>query len=228
MRKSIKRVTAVVSAMALTVASCMPIFAAETGSYTGTIAGDDLKKNYNLPTSGSLIIKPYTGTQISTGELYFENAETAAAAAGDDIVTYKVNIAGYSCSAVSANEDDPITVAASLPSDGSTAKVFTASIELGAKQTAKAADAKAFKALFATPAVKVAVSELVDAESLYNGTEDTTYIKATGTTAVEVGPQEFAPFRISGTMNTAANWQAGDTITIVPVYSVDIDVTQKS
>lgn len=226
MRKNFKRATVVAAAMALTMSSIMPAFAANTGEYKGTIESADLNMNITLPTNGALTIKPYSGTQITTAPLYFKNTEVAAAATGDDVVSYKIGIAGYTCVATSATAEDPIKAVTALTED--TKKNFTAKIELGTAvaTTSEKTDAKEFKDNFGSTTDSCAIEKL--SEASYDGTAATTYNKNLTSTPATVAPQESLPFRITGTMNTAANWEVGDSITIVPVYSVAISVTQKS
>lgn len=226
MRKILKRATVVVSAMALTMASVMPAFAANMSEFKGIIADGDLKMNITLPANGTLTIKPYSGTQISTEPLYFENTEAEAADVGDDIISYSIGLAGYTCVATSNTADNPIKAVTALTED--TKKNFTATIELGTavEKDSKETDAAEFKKNFGSVTASLPIEKL--SEASYDGTAASLYTKALTVTPVKVEPQKILPFRIIGTMNTAAEWEAGDTITIVPVYSVGIDVTQKS
>jgi hypothetical protein len=228
MRKNLKRVAAVASAMALTVVSVVPAFAADainkTPTYTGTIAADDLSMNVTLPATGSLTIKPYSATQITTAPLYFENTESTS---DDDVVTYKVAIAGYSCVATSKTADNAIKVATTLPTSG-TAKTFTATIETGAAcaSDAKKTTAADFKTAFGTASSTVAVEKL--SEKAYDGTAATTYTKVTTPTEVKVEEGKAVPFRITGTMYTGAEWEEGDSITVVPVFTIGLEVGTKT
>lgn len=224
MRKNFKRATVVATAMALTMASIMPAFAANSSEFKGTIQEADLKMNITLPANGTLTIKPYSGTQISTAPLYFENKETAASEVGDDIISYNIGLAGYTCVATSATADNPIKAVTALTED--TKKNFTATIELGTATASKETDAAEFKKNFGSVTASLAVEKL--SEASYDGTAASTYTKALTVTPVKVEPEKALPFRITGTMNTGATWEVGDSITIVPVYSVGIDVTQKS
>lgn len=226
--KKIKKIAAIAMAMALTVGSCVSVGAeSKTIKIDGTVADSDLNYNIDLP-SGNIVLKPYGGTQISTTAMYFKNKNTSAAGleVGEDIITYDVDIVGYSCVATSKNEDDPIKVATTLPTTG-TAKDITVKIQMGTPVQASAVTdtAVGFKQTFVT-AASVDVTKL--SEEDYNAaSEDSTYTKLDTATGVSVAPEEYIPFRVIGEMNTSAKWQAGDKLSIVPVFSVGVSVTEK-
>lgn len=221
MRKNIKKVSAVAMAMALTAVSSMPTLAVETATYTGEIAEADLTINMDLPADGSLTIKPFAGTQITTAPLYFSNKNTATTTSGEDNVSYVVGLAGYTCVATSATTENPIKVSATLPATG-TAKNITAVIELGEAQDDKETDAAAFKTAFVSTAA-LTVDKL--SEASYDGSAESVYTKNSATDdTVKVEPEKHVPFRITGAMNTAAEWEVGDEIVIVPVFSVGVEV----
>lgn len=232
MKKNFKKVSALTLAMALTAASSMPTFAAKHAVYDGEITGGALTIDMDLPSDGTLSIKPYAGTQISTEPLYFHN-KNAEPATGEDNITYTVGLAGYTCVVKSASTDNPVKVAATLPAPPSTAKTITANIELGtatdaaispAGATFTSAEAASFKKNFGTPStLKVEKTS----EASYDGTAASAYTKAVTPVAVDVAPSKYVPFRIIGTMNTDAAWAEGDGATIVPVFSIGVEVTQQ-
>lgn len=217
--KNIKKISALAMAMALTAVSCFSVSAFEKATYTGTIAEDDLTINMDLPADGSLTIKPFAGTQITTAPLYFKN-KNAEAGSGEDKVSYTVAMAGYTCVATSATADNPIKIAAELPATG-TAKNITAVMELGDAVDTVETDAAAFKTAF-NSAQSLQVTKL--SEASYDGTAASAYTKNTTDAAVKVEPQKNVPFRITGSMNTSATWEKGDSIVIVPVFSIGVEV----
>lgn len=225
MKKTIKKATAVATAMAMVMGMATSVYAEQKSKYTGTIAESDLTINMDLPADGSLTIKPFAGTQITTAPLYFKNKNTVAAAIGDDDVAYLVKLAGYTCVATSINDENPIVAKKTLTAN-SKAKEFAANIALGeaVASTDEKTDAKDFKVQFVTEEA-LAIDTL--SEESYDGTADTAYVKNADATAVQVDPAKSVPFRITGTMNTDADWEEGDAITIVPVFSIGVKVTPK-
>lgn len=221
--KNFKKVSAVAMAMALTVASAVPAFAVEKATYTGTLSSEDLTINMDLPADGTLTVKPFAGTQISTAPLYFTN--NSENTNGVEDVIYSVNLAGYTCVATPKDTTDrnaAIKVATTIPAD--TTKTFTATIELGNEVSSDAvtSDAVAFKTSFASAAA-LNIERLSTAS--YDGKTVTDYTKSATDSAVDVRPGYSIPFRITGKMNTKATWAAGDKIVVVPVFSVDVSVT---
>jgi hypothetical protein len=224
MKKSIKRISAVAMAMALAVVSAVPAFAEESAEFTGQIQSSDLDIDMDLPANGSLTIKPYAGTQIKTTDpLYFVNNNAEATKAGADIINYTVGLAGYTCVATSATSSSAVKVATTLDGAGKN-KVITADIQLGKAVAATTASVDTFKEDFEVDKT-VAVTKL--STTSYDGTAGSTYTKNESAEKVTIAPTEIVPFRIVGKMNTDATWEVGDSITIVPVFSIGVDVTTK-
>jgi hypothetical protein len=230
MKKSIKKISALAMAMALTAVSVVPAFAEESVTLSGTIADADLKINMTLPTNGTITIKPYGAKQILTSPLYFQNTNAVATKTGEDIVTYNVGLAGYTCVATSANEDDPINVTTAAVDTSVKTKDITANIELGdvISGSSVTTDAIGFKGQFTSPKT-LQVTKLSE-ENYDAKAEDSQYEENANasTDVVSIAPGDAAPFRITGTMNTSANWKAGDKITFVPIFSVGVQASKKS
>jgi hypothetical protein len=218
MKKHLKTFAGLTLSALMAVATVTSAFAEDAVTMTGSIAAADLAVNVTLPTSGALTIKPYAAEQISTATaLAFKSGEKAGG------TTYQIALSGYTATAASKSSDDPISVETSeiTESDDNTAKQITLNIQVGTAvdtttvTAAKTADAWA--ALFTTPEIDEGVSELSSADYKKAGDTKTA---ATDTDKVELAPVKSAPFRITGTMNSGANWVVGDKITVTPVFKV--------
>jgi hypothetical protein len=213
-------------AMALTMAVATTAFAADnlyTASnnsvkLSGTITASDLTVKVVLPTAGALTLKPFGKTQVDSGALYVKNGYGASDA---DAIAYDVSVVGYTATSVGKGEVKP-TLAASSTFTG-TKKDMYLNIELGA--AVATSDEKSagddYNAQFATGAQSLNVAKISEAD--YSST-NSTYTKATTAIKVTLQPAQSAPVRVSGSMNTAASWEADDGIAVTPVFSVTPNV----
>lgn len=231
MKKNIKSLVSLGLALSMVIAGATSSFAGEKSfKMSGTIADADLTINVTVPTAGALTIKPYGKSQIATPAATFANGFATAAAAG--AVCYDVSLAGYTVTATSATADALITLTAAATATGAytgTKKEASISIQVGAAaagDTIDTSDAVAFEALFASPVIDVVAAKKSEAD--YDATSSTsvyTALKETTPTVVTLKPGDKAPFRIYGTMNPNAPWEAGDAINVTPVFKIVPNVT---
>lgn len=270
MKREIKKIAAVAMALAMTVGSSIPAFAAPSIVMEGTV--ESLSINMTLPTSGLLTIKPFAGTQIDTGIYYFQNNNVLDQdTEGYTNISYGVSVTKYW--AISSDEatakNDLIKLAGEDGIDADTAgeqKIMAPRIQIGTpmnvedatdgdnvvfqtgtKKTATASSveasdaaaatteqALAFQRGFGKAVVDVPVVELKKETAIKTGSVTTTkgfkyttdqaiYSTVTDPAVVTIGPDQIAGFRITGNVNTNADWQEGkDGLAIIPVFKITV------
>lgn len=267
MKKEIKKIAAVAMALAMTVGSSIPAFAAKSIVMDGTV--QDTNINMDLPTDGILTIRPYAGTQIDSGVYYFNNKNVKDTdTEGFANITYNVSVPKYLAVVnTPANPKDPkIALAEEIGDDVGTSKVMAPRIQIGTPFNVEDADAEnavlgatagtlatrdavetsgssaeatteealAFsrgfgKAVVDIPVSTAAVVKTANAtatnSSIAYTTDTKDYTVVTDVTEAKIGPGQAAGFRITGSVNTNADWEPGvDGIAIVPVFNITVTV----
>lgn len=270
MKREIKKIAAVAMALAMTVGSSIPAFAAPSIVMEGTV--ESLSINMTLPTSGLLTIKPFAGTQIDTGIYYFQNNNVLDTdTEGYTNISYGVSVTKYwaiSSDPATAKNDliklagedgidadaageqkimapriqigTPMNVEDATDGDNvvfqtGTKKTATASsVEASDAAAATTEQALAFQRGFGKAVVDVPVVELKKETAIKTGpvttqkgfkytTDQALYSTVTDPAVVTIGPDQIAGFRITGNVNTNADWQEGvDGLAIVPVFKITV------
>lgn len=246
MKKHLRKAVALGLAFATVGASS--VFAAHSMKLTGSIG--EMTMNVSLPSSGSLTINPFAKTQIAAGfmdgstERDFIAVQNSGKISKGD-VAYKISIAGYTVTAVSkGGEDDPITIKnnnnAKTELSAYTGTGKQVSIQLGVaaenpddngtgvalSKISKAADFDTKYAANIDDGQTVLVTGLSEADYDANNAESayTAVSAAEAAKGATVQPGGNFMFKVDGTMNPAAEWKEGDSLSITPVFTVIPDV----
>lgn len=203
---------------------------------TGSIDEASLKIDYTAPTFASLTIKPYGSTQIashldSTGAVSIDNAQFVNNTTEDDTgMNIEVSLVGYTATATSKTSTNPIALKAMKTEIGGytgTKKEMYMAVQM---TTAMAPDevtalttVSALDEAFATPAADEIIGKLSTGDYTKGGS--VAYTKFTTAKKVTLGPTEASIVRIKGTMNAAAEWEAGDKVVVTPVFNVGPSAT---
>lgn len=221
-------------ATTMAVSGAVASFAGENAiNFKGTIAEADLTIKCDLPASGTLTIKPYSGEQIASASgLKIKNGETAATSAGETQVNYEVALVGYTSTATSADADNLITYkAAATASDAYTGvkKEVYMAVQLATTADGTVATGDDFKAHFAEAAKEnIKINEIIakKSEAEYTKAGDT-YTKIATPQKILVEAEKEVAFRITGTMNPNAGWEKGDTLSVTPIFTIVPKVATK-
>lgn len=205
MKKNFKRIVAL--GMAISTLGATSAFAAVSSKFTGSINSDSLKLSISIPATGTLTIKPYAAEQITTGVMSATNDSTE--------VKYQISVAGYTVTATSKT-DEAISLVKDLTADNKK--------EEGKEPKEITLDMK----LLAASDIKTKTSDITGGSDIEFDTlseeayksADSAYTKVKDT-GVEVNTSDKnLNFAIVGTMNSSANWVAGDALTIVPIFKI--------
>lgn len=257
MKNELKKIAAVFMTIALVMGFSVPTLSAKSIVMEGVI--EDMSINMDFPTDGSMIIRPYDYPQIDTGIMYFKNNYPEATEIGEQNVTYKIGIAGYTCREILADptSKDKIILEDEIDytDPDETRKIIVSYIQIGRvldptddEKVVLDSNGKPLKgdspyteAPGTTPVTTeqalvfsknfrpyvhadVKVFSKQDYGASVDGVivKDYTRIPADEFGEVAIPPGMVAPFRISGYVNTYADWQIGDGVSIVPIFSINI------
>ncbi len=237
MKKNLKSLVGIAMAATMAIAGTVTSFGAEAFKISGTIADKDVTIDCALPTAGTLQIKPFAVRQIGVlggGDANapeagkgtsFQNKPTAED--GSEASDIDLSIVGYTAVLKSASSANAMSLKSSYTEmkdyGDSTKKEVSLKIQLSGESDDVAADEKDGKLLkIFTAADNVKEADIVKASTAdFDKTKSSsTYTKLEAPITVKVAAEGYGTFNVVGTMNPNATWEAGDSISVTPVYKV--------